>query len=119
MNTGRVSGNPTGKEVDAGGGPNGSNGRGDDDGGGGGPGPPSGPPPGAAANPSSNLPRRVLVLSQKGDWVACDATLRMLEKETVDGGQAKPLYGVADNVRFYTTTCSICYVLDILDPVDI
>ena len=99
MNTGTVSGNPSGKGVEAGGGPNGPNGGPGGDGGGGGPGPPSGPS-GSTANPSHNLTRRVLVLSQKGDWVACEATLRMLEKEIADGGATKPLFGVADNVRY-------------------
>ena len=36
--------------------------------------------------------------SQKGDWVACESTLRMLEKEAQEGGPTKPLNGVADNV---------------------
>ena len=100
VNTGSVSGNPNGGEVGAGrrekvsgGGDGGGNG-------GGGPGPPPGPQGGSTGHhPSTSLTRKVLVLSQKGDWVACEATLRMLEKEAAEGGSNKPLAGVADNVR--------------------
>ena len=102
VNTGNVSGNPIGGEVGAGkrgktGSSGGAGGGGD---GGGGPGPPSGPPGGSSSHhPSTNLTRKVLVSSQKGDWVACESTLRMLEKEAQEGGATKPLNGVADNVK--------------------
>ena len=105
-NTGNVSGNPIGEEVGAGkrekrsSGGAGAGGGGD---GGGGPGPPGGGPGTGSSShhPSINLTRKVLVSSQKGDWVACESTLRMLEKEAQEGGATKPLNGVADNVRIH------------------
>ena len=46
----------------------------------------------------SSTSRRVLVLSQKGDWTACDSTLKVLEKESSEAGIRLPLATVADNV---------------------
>ena len=48
----------------------------------------------------SSTSRRVLVLSQKGDWTACDATLKVLDKESSEAGIRFPLATVADNVSF-------------------
>ena len=100
VNTGSVLGNGVGGEVGAGKREKrSSGGNGGDGGGGGGPGPPSGPPTGSTGHhPSTSLTRKVLVLSQKGDWTACEATLRTLEKEAAEDGATKPLNGVADNV---------------------
>ena len=66
--------------------------------------------------------RRVLVLSQKGDWTACDSTLKVLEKESSEAGIRLPLATVADNVSpaFYfrivyqteSLKSSICLTLD-------
>lgn len=96
---GTVSGNPPGRELGAGGSAGGSNGGGGENGGGG-PGPSAGNQSLSTGNPLASLTRRVLVLSQKGDWVACDATIRMLEKEIGESGATKPLSSVADNVRY-------------------
>ena len=46
----------------------------------------------------SNTTRRILVLAQKGDWAACDTTLKVLEKESAEAGLRFPLANVADNV---------------------
>ena len=107
VNAGNVSGNPNGEEVGAGKREKRRSGNGGGGDGGGGPGPPSGPPTGSSGHhPSTNLTRKVLVLSQKGDWVACDATLRLLEKEAAEeGGNPKPLNGVADNVSCLSKDC--------------
>ena len=62
------------------------------------------------------MTRKVLVLSQKGDWVACDATLRLLEKEAAEeGGNPKPLNGVADNVSCLSKDCRFIPDLLIVD----
>ena len=52
-------------------------------------------------SPSIDLRKRVLALSQKGDWVACEITLRMLEKEAEKEGDAKPLTNVTDEVSYW------------------
>ena len=98
-NAGNVSGNPVGEGVGAGKGKKNSSGGDGGGDGGGGPGPPSGSHTASSGNPLSSLTRRVLVLSQKGDWVACEATLRLLEKEATAVGTTNPLDGIADNVR--------------------
>ena len=49
-------------------------------------------------NPTIDLQHRILGLSQKGDWDACEVTLRMLEKETAEEHNDKPLEKVTDDV---------------------
>ena len=53
---------------------------------------------GGGGGVGSSTSRRVLVLSQKGDWTACDSTLKVLEKESSEAGIRLPLATVADNV---------------------
>ena len=50
--------------------------------------------------------RRILVLAQKGDWTACDSSLKVLEKESVETGHRHPLSTVSDNVstNFYDSS---------------
>ena len=55
----------------------------------------------------SNTTRRVLVLAQKGDWAACDTTLKVLEKESTEAGLRYPLANVADNVSSIEKNCKI------------
>lgn len=66
--------------------------------------PPPGKPPGGQpsdpSHPPSSAARKVLVLSQKGDWAACDQALKTLEREVLEGVDPKPLARVADNVSF-------------------
>ena len=43
---------------------------------------------------------RILVLAQKGDWTACESTLKALERSAMDeGGPRNPLANISDNVR--------------------
>ena len=58
----------------------------------------SGTPNNTGGGVGSSTSRRVLVLSQKGDWTACDSTLKVLEKESLEAGIRLPLATVADNV---------------------
>ncbi len=55
------------------------------------PAPPPLPPPSATA-------KRVLIQSQKGDWPACEQSLKALEREAFDGGDKRPLANVSDAV---------------------
>ena len=52
-------------------------------------------------NPTIDLRHRVLGLSQKGDWDACEVTLKMLEKEAAEDHNDKPLENVTDEVNKY------------------
>ena len=49
-------------------------------------------------NPAIDLRHRVLGLSQKGDWDACEVTLKMLEKESREEQIGKPLENITDEV---------------------
>ena len=46
----------------------------------------------------SDLKKRVLGLSQKGDWDACEITLKLLKKEAAEENITKPLDNVIDEV---------------------
>ena len=52
-------------------------------------------------NPTIDLRHRVLGLSQKGDWDACEVTLKMLEKEAAEDHNSKPLENVTDEANKY------------------
>jgi hypothetical protein len=58
-------------------------------------------------NPTIDLRHRVLGLSQKGDWDACEVTLRMLEKEAAEEYNSKPLQNVTDEVVKYFNVITI------------
>ena len=49
-------------------------------------------------NPAIDLRHRVLGLSQKGDWDACEVTLNILEKESIEEQISKPLENITDEV---------------------
>ena len=49
-------------------------------------------------NPTISLRHRVLGLSQKGDWDACEVTLKMLENQATEEHNSKPLENVTDEV---------------------
>lgn len=51
-----------------------------------------------ANNPPSSAAKRVLILSQKGDWPACEQALKGLERAMAEGGEKLPLANVHDNV---------------------
>ena len=55
----------------------------------------------------SNTTRRILVLAQKGDWAACDTTLKVLEKESAEAGLRFPLANVADNVSVFSVSSPV------------
>ena len=55
----------------------------------------------------SNTTRRILVLAQKGDWAACDTTLKVLEKESTEAGLRFPLANVADNVSVFSVSSPV------------
>ena len=59
---------------------------------------------GGGGGGGSNTTRRILVLAQKGDWAACDTTLKVLEKESTEAGLRFPLANVADNVSVFSVS---------------
>lgn len=59
----------------------------------------SGASGGGAGQPPTTLARKILVLSQKGDWATCDQSLKALEREAQETGNRIPLATVADNVN--------------------
>jgi len=72
---------------------------------GGGPGGDGGGDPGKGGKKQPEPPKepsaaakRVLVQAQKGDWPACEQTLKVLERAAAEGGELKPLANVADGV---------------------
>ena len=48
--------------------------------------------------PSIELENRVLSLSQKGDWDACESTLNILQREAAVENVASPLANITDKV---------------------
>ena len=50
-------------------------------------------------NPSIDIKQRILNLSQKGDWEACEVALSMLEKET-DKDDKAPMKNITDEVYY-------------------
>ena len=48
--------------------------------------------------PSIELENRVLSLSQKGDWDACESTLNILQREAAVENLASPLANITDKV---------------------
>ena len=50
-------------------------------------------------NSPLDLKTRVLNLSQRRDWVACETALRILERKTSESDDKKPLLSVIDEVR--------------------
>ena len=61
----------------------------------------------ASGGGGSNTTRRILVLAQKGDWAACDTTLKVLEKESAEAGLRFPLANVADNVSVFSVSSPV------------
>ena len=61
----------------------------------------------ASGGGGSNTTRRILVLAQKGDWAACDTTLKVLEKESTEAGLRFPLANVADNVSVFSVSSPV------------
>ena len=49
-------------------------------------------------NPAIGLGQRILGLSQKGDWDACEVTLKLLEKEAAEEKNTTPLDNITDEV---------------------
>ena len=49
--------------------------------------------------PSIELENRVLSLSQKGDWDACESTLNILQREAAVENVAMPLSNITDKVH--------------------
>ena len=49
-------------------------------------------------HPSIELGNRVLSLSQKGDWDACESTLNILQREAAVENLASPLANITDKV---------------------
>ena len=49
-------------------------------------------------HPSIELENRVLSLSQKGDWDACESTLNILQREAAVENLASPLANITDKV---------------------
>ena len=49
-------------------------------------------------HPSIELGNRVLSLSQKGDWDACESTLNILQREAAVESLASPLANITDKV---------------------
>ena len=49
-------------------------------------------------HPPIELEKRVLSLSQKGDWDACESTLNILQREAVVENLASPLANITDKV---------------------
>ena len=62
---------------------------------------------GGGGGGGSNTTRRILVLAQKGDWAACDTTLKVLEKESTEAGLRFPLANVADNVSVFSVSSPV------------
>ena len=48
--------------------------------------------------PSIELENRVLSLSQKGDWDACESTLNILQREAAVENLTSPLANITDKV---------------------
>lgn len=44
------------------------------------------------------MAKRILVLSQKGDWASCENALKALDKAAADEGGTKPLSDIKDTV---------------------
>ena len=59
---------------------------------------PTYPPHRTSNDYPTNLVQKVLMSSQKRDWVTCESSLRTLEKEAQEGGASMPLKGVSHNV---------------------
>ena len=50
-------------------------------------------------HPSIKLENRILSLSQKGDWDACESTLNILQREAAVENLSSPLSNITDKVN--------------------